>query len=252
MSERLLLTRSATDNQRLANKLRDVGIETISMPLLQIQACEETQAQRQQLLDLDRYHAVVVVSPVAARLGIERLDTYWPQPPTGIEWLAVGATTAATLEAYGLPVQVPDNGQDSEALMRMAVWDRLFALSELRVMIWRGVGGREHIAEQIRGAGGQVEYLELYERVMPAALAEQLAWAAGQPVSGVVISSAQALEHWHAAAADQWEEQRRWRCWVPSERVADYARVLGCTDIVTCDGADDAAVVAAVAAHRLT
>lgn len=252
MSERLLLTRSAADNQRLASQLECLGIESVSLPLLEIRTCAETPAQRQQLLDLDRYHAVVVVSPVAARLGLERLDTYWPQPPTGIEWLAVGTTTAAALEAYGLPVQVPGSGQDSEALMRMAVWDRLFAQPELKIMIWRGVGGREHIAEQVRRAGGQVEYLELYQRVMPAALVEQLASVAGQPISGVVISSAQALEHWHTAATDGWDEQRRWRCWVPSERVAEHARMLGCTDIVTCDGADDAAVLAAVAAHRLT
>lgn len=251
MTGRLLLTRSATDNQRLASKLCDMGIDTVGLPMLEIVPCEESQAQRQRMLDLDRYHAVVVVSPVAARLGLERLDRYWPQPPTGIEWLAVGATTAAALDAYGLPVRSPVTGQDSEALMDMPVWDQLFDRIALRVMIWRGVGGREHIAEQVRRAGGQVDYLELYRRTMPAALAEQLALAAGQPVSGVVISSAQVLDHWHAAAASQWDEQRRWRCWVPSERVAEYARALGCTDIVICDGADDAAVLAAVAAHRL-
>ena len=46
------------------------------------------------MLDLDRYCAVVVVSKPAARLGLERLDRYWPQPPQQT-WCSVGAATAA-------------------------------------------------------------------------------------------------------------------------------------------------------------
>ncbi len=252
MSGRLLLTRSAEDNQRLTGKLAAMGIETLSMPLIDIEPCEETQAQRQQMLDLDRYQAVVVVSPVAARQGLQRLDRYWPQAPLGIEWLAVGATTASVLSDYGLPVCRPEDGQDSEALLRLPIWRELLAAPHLKVLIWRGVGGREHIAEHVRGAGGQVDYLELYRRKQPARLAEQLEAAAEQGVQGILVSSGQALEHWYEAAAQQWTAQRHWRCLVPSQRVASRAAELGCTDIVVCDGADDAAVLAAIAAHPLT
>jgi len=252
VSGRVLLTRAAEDNQRLAGKLAIAGIDTISLPLMSIEPCAETAAQRQQLLDLDRYQAVVVVSPVAARLGLERLDRYWPQPPVGIEWLAVGGTTAGILAAYGLAVHKPQDGQDSEALLRLPVWGQLLATEKLKVLIWRGVGGREHIAEQVRGAGGQVDYLELYRRTQPDGLGQALQQVADSGVRGIQISSAQALEHWHAAAARHWPKQRHWRCWVPSQRVAARAAELGCTDIVVCDGADDAAVLAALASHPLT
>ncbi|UAW98590.1 uroporphyrinogen-III synthase [Halopseudomonas nanhaiensis] len=252
MSGRLLLTRADQDNQRLAEKLAAEGVDTLGVPLLCIEPCEETAMQRQRMLDLDRYQAVVVVSPVAARFGLERLDRYWPQAPVGIEWLAVGATTAGVLSDYGLPVRRPHDGQDSEALMRLPVWQELLDTPRLRVLIWRGEGGREHIAEQVRSAGGEVDYLELYRRTQPAGLAQALHAAAGSGVTGILISSAQALEHWHDAAAPRWDSQRHWRCWVPSERVAKRAAELGCTDIVVCDGADDAAVLAAVASHPLT
>ncbi|SDT21345.1 uroporphyrinogen-III synthase [Halopseudomonas xinjiangensis] len=249
---RLLLTRSAEDNRRLATRLAAAGVDTLNIPLICIEPCEETFAQRQQMLDLDRYQAVVVVSPVAARQGLERLDRYWPQAPSDIEWLAVGATTASVLSEYGLPVCRPDDGQDSEALLRLPIWQQLLAVPNLKVLIWRGVGGREHIAETVRGAGGQVDYLELYRRTQPAGLGDQLLAASGQGVQGILISSGQALEHWHDAAAQQWTAQRHWRCLVPSQRVAKRAAELGCTDIVVCDGADDAAVLAAIAAHPLT
>src|SRR5690606_15236534 len=156
--------------------------------------------QRSLMLELDRYHAVMVVSPIAARLGLERLDQYWPQPPVGVEWFAVGGGTAAVLEGYGLPVQFPQDGQDSEALLRLPAWQRLLALPDLRVLIWRGVGGREHFSATIRAAGGRVDLLELYQRAMPSGLPEQLAAAAQAGCRGVVILSGQALQYWQRAA----------------------------------------------------
>lgn len=248
----VLLTRSPEDNHRLAALLQQHGITARSLPLLQIEPQPETPQQRSLMLELDRYHAVMVVSPIAARLGLERLDQYWPQPPVGVEWFAVGGGTAAVLEDYGLPVQIPQDGQDSEALLRLPAWQRLLGLPDLRVLIWRGEGGREHLAGTIRDAGGRVDLLELYRRTMPTALAEQLASAAVDDCRGIVILSGQALQHWQCAAGTAWEQQRHWRCWVPGERIAALAQQLGCTDVVSCQGADDASVLAAVTAHPLT
>ncbi|WP_339651097.1 uroporphyrinogen-III synthase [Halopseudomonas pelagia] len=252
MSGVLLLTRSELDNQRLARSLAELGVRTRSMPLLHIEPQLESPAQRELLLDIDRYHAVIVVSPVAARLGLERLDEYWPQMPVGLEWFAVGQSTAAVLQAAGLPAQAPAQGQDSEALMALARWQALLRTRHLRVLIWRGVGGREYLAEQIRNLGGRVDYLELYRRCAADNLPSALAEAADAGVTGILVLSVQALEYWHQAAAEQWLQQAGWRCWVPSQRVADRAAALGCRDIIVCSGADDSAVIEAVKAHPLT
>lgn len=248
----MLLTRSDVDNQRLADKLGAAGIPAVSVPMLHIVELDETPEQQRLMLDLDRYHAVMVVSPVAARLGLERLDACWPQPPVAMHWFAVGEATASVLQAYGLSVQIPESGQDSEALLRLPIWDELLSRPDLRVLVWRGVGGREHLANQVRAAGGQVDYLELYRRDMPVGLAPALEAAHQGGVGGIVLSSGQGLEHWHIAAGKHWAEQSSWRCWVPSQRVADRAQELGCSDIIVCEGADDSAVLAAIAAHPLT
>lgn len=248
----VLLTRSAEDNQRLIPRLQQLGIHARSLPMLQIESQQETPQQRTLMLDLDRYHAVMTVSPIAARLGLERLDQYWPQPPLGIEWFAVGAGTAAVLEEYGLSVQYPHDGQDSEALLRLPAWDRLLAQPELRVLIWRGVGGREYLSTTIRQAGGRVDLLELYQRGMPAALEQDLTAAAVAGCKGIVILSGQALQHWQRGAGSAWEQQRHWRCWVPGPRLADMAQQMGCTDVLSCEGADDDSVLAAILANPIT
>lgn len=252
MKPSVLLTRAEADNLRLAARLAEHGVATASVPLLAIEPLEEGPAERSLILDLDRYHAVMVVSPVAARLGLERLDRYWPQLPVGVHWFAVGAATAAVLEAYGLSVQVPAQGQTSEALLALPIWRELLAVEGLRVLIWRGAGGREHLADSVRAAGGQVDYLELYRRVAPPGLEQHLTDAAQQGVRSIVIASGQGLQHWYQASGTHWEQWRTWRCWVPSQRVASLARDMGCTDVIVCEGADDQAVVAAVTANPLT
>ena len=245
MSGCLLLTRQPAENQRLAASLAEHGIATCSLPLLALEPCPEGPRERQRMLDLDLYQAVVVVSPVAARLGLERLDHYWPQPPQGVAWLAVGGGTAQVLRDYGLPAECPAQGQDSEALLAMPLWPPLLARPDLKVLIWRGEDGREHLADQLRAAGAQVDYLPLYARRMPAGLEAELAELAPQ-IDRVLVLSVQALRHWREAAGGQWQAQRHWRCFVASERIAAQAREWGCTDVVTCRGADDAAVVEAV------
>lgn len=250
--KRVLLTRSQADNARLAEQLQVRGIASQSLPLLDLQALEETPQQRSLMLDLDRYHAVMVVSPTAARLGLQRLDRYWPQPPAGQYWFAVGAGTAAPLADYGLPVQYPQQGQDSEALLALPIWSQLLQQERLRVLIWRGQGGREHLANQVRAAGGQVDYLELYRRQPGAGLSEGLANAEAAGVTDILLLSSQALQFWQQAAAGHWSQQARWRCWVPSERVAELARAAGCTDVRVCAGADDAALIAAISADHMS
>ena len=76
-------------------------------------------------------------------------------------------------------------------------------------------------------------------------LAARLAELAPQ-IDRVLVLSVQALRHWREAAGGHWQAQRHWRCFVASERIAAQAREWGCTDVVTCRGADDAAVVEAV------
>ncbi|WP_394240680.1 uroporphyrinogen-III synthase [Halopseudomonas laoshanensis] len=248
----LLLTRSEADNQRLAGKLDQLNVRTQGMPLLHIEPQLETPSQRQLLLNIDLYQAVIVVSPVAARLGLERLEDYWPQMPVGIDWFAVGKSTAEVLQTAGLKVQVPGQGQDSEAVLALPRWQALLQPGDLKVLIWRGTGGREHLAEQLRVQGAQVDYLELYRRCAAQDLPARLAEASAAGARGILVLSVQALEYWRHAAAENWSEQAGWRCWVPSQRVAERAAELGCKDIIVCNGADDSAVIEAVMAHPLT
>lgn len=113
---RLLLTRPADESSALAAVLAEAGIYSSSLPLLDIEPVPLSDAGRAILQVLDQYSAVIVVSKPAARLCVELLRQYWPQPPDQ-PWFSVGAATGQILVDAGLTVFYPDNGDDSEALL---------------------------------------------------------------------------------------------------------------------------------------
>lgn len=244
---RLLLTRPQDECAALAASLAEHGVASASLPLLAIEPLEETSEQRSLLLDLDRYCAVVVVSKPAARLGLERLDRYWPQPPARQDWFAVGAATAAILDDYGLRVHHPENGDDSEALLALPALARALQVPGPRALILRGEGGREFLAERLRGQGVAVDYLELYRRVLPDYPAGELARRVrDEALNGLVVSSGQGLEHLLRVAGEDWPWLAGLPLFVPSPRVAELARDAGARHVIDCRGANAAALLEAL------
>ncbi|KES23545.1 MULTISPECIES: uroporphyrinogen-III synthase [Pseudomonas] len=244
---RLLLTRPQDECAALAASLAEHGVASASLPLLAIEPLEETPEQRSLLLDLDRYCAVVVVSKPAARLGVERIDRYWPQPPARQDWFAVGAATAAILDDYGLRVHHPENGDDSEALLALPALARALQVPGPRALILRGEGGREFLAERLRGQGVAVDYLELYRRVLPGYPAGELARRVrDEALNGLVVSSGQGLEHLLRVAGEDWPRLAGLPLFVPSPRVAELARDAGARRVIDCRGANAAALLEAL------
>lgn len=248
---RLLLTRPAEECATLAATLAERGIYSSSLPLLAIEALPETPEQRATILDLDRYCAVIVVSKPAARLGLDLLDRYWPQPLAEQPWFSVGAATAAILEDYGLSAYCPAQGDDSEALLALPRLQQVVAAAHTpRVLILRGEGGREALAEGLRSQGVQVDYLSLYRRRLPTYPPGELTTRVqGQRLNGLVVSSGQGLAHLIQLSADDWSALARLPLFVPSPRVAEQARAAGAEFVVDCRGASAAALLAALQAH---
>lgn len=245
---RLLLTRPAEDCAALAQTLAGHGIFAHCLPLLAIEALEETPQQRSVFLDLDRYSTVVVVSKPAARLGLALLDRYWPQPPMRQRWFAVGAATGALLADFGLDASWPQAGDDSEALLALPALQQSLAAANPRVLILRGEGGRDWLGERLREQGVTVDYLSLYRRVLPDYPAGELGRVvATQRLNGLVVSSGEGLANLQRLAADDWPALARLPLFVPSPRVAALARAAGARDVRDCRGASAAALLAQLA-----
>ncbi len=243
---RLLLTRPAEESAQLASTLAEAGIFSSSLPLLEIEPLPATDAQRSLLADLDHFAAVIVVSKPAARLGLKRVSELWPQAPIQ-PWFTVGAGTAQLLQDHGLDVSWPEQGDDSEALLDLPRLQQAIALPGARVLIMRGEGGRELLAERLASQGASVDYLQLYQRKLPRYPAMTLPQRIeAERLNALVVSSGQGFEHLCQLAGDAWPQLARLTLFVPSPRVAQLARDAGARTVVNCRGASAAALLAAL------
>lgn len=245
---RVLLTRPAEESAALAATLSDAGIFSSSLPLLEIEPLPVNPEQRAIFADLSRYCAVIVVSKPAARLALQQLDHAWPQ----LQWFSVGAATAHVLAGHGLNVHSPTTGDDSEALLQLPALREAIAGPDPQVLILRGEGGRELLAERLRERGASVEYLELYRRFLPAYDAGVLMRRIQlERLNGLVVSSGQGFLHLQSLAGPDWPQVAQLPLFVPSPRVYEMARAAGAEKVVDCRGASAAALLAALGSVAL-
>ncbi|MVW96686.1 uroporphyrinogen-III synthase [Pseudomonas sp. PB105] len=246
---RVLLTRPAEESTALAVSLSEAGIFSSSLPLLDTEPLPVTPGQLAVWRDLDRYCAVIVVSKPAARLAVQQL-AFRPAPP--MPWFSVGAATAQVLADHGLNVHYPQTGDDSEALLQLPALREAAARPGSRVLILRGEGGRELLAERLREQGASVDYLELYRRFLPdydaGVLVQRIQL---ERLNGLVVSSGQGFLHLQALAGSHWPQVAQLPLFVPSPRVAEMARAAGAEKVVDCRGASAAALLVALRSHAV-
>ncbi|RDE18191.1 uroporphyrinogen-III synthase [Motiliproteus coralliicola] len=246
--QRILVTRPAHQADPLCRRLQQLGAEPIRFPLLKIAETDPSAPHypllKQQFLDLDNYQAVIFVSANAARLGYDWIDQYWPQLPIRIDWLAVGSATADCLSKLGIQPSSGDGRMDSETLLQLP---QLQQVQGQRILICRGSGGRELLAETLRGRGAQVDLAELYRREIPeydATEIESIIYKSS--ASAMLVSSGEALSNLinltqpHGGGVGQLAETP---LVVPSQRVAELAKQNKFNHIrVAANATDDAMI----------
>ncbi|MFZ3284576.1 uroporphyrinogen-III synthase [Pseudomonas sp.] len=244
---RLLLTRPAQDCAALAETLAAQGVFSSCLPLLDIVALPVSDKIRQAMVLLPGCNAVIVVSKPAARIAMDLLDDV---SSLTMPWFSVGAATAQILLDRGLDAHFPVDGDDSEALLQLPRLREAVSQPGARVLILRGEGGRELLAERLRTLGASVEYLELYRRDLPAYAPNELSRRIeAERLNGLVVSSGQGFEHLRQMAGDGWPTIAQLPLFVPSPRVAELAHAAGAQTVVDCRGASAAALLTALREH---
>jgi uroporphyrinogen-III synthase len=235
------ITRPEGQSESLAALLQQAGANVRSVPMLRIDPLPLDAVIKSRVMDLDHYQQLFFISTNAAGLGMALIDNYWPQFPVGLDIYAVGPTTAAVIEAFGLKVNYPQERMSSEALLALP---SLADIAGSKALIVRGVGGRELLAEELRKRGASVDYLELYRRECPEYDAGVIgAMFTDDKPAAVIITSAEAL----ACLKDLLEADKVDISCVPlyvsSARIAEAAQAAGFGDTITMPGADDKAII---------
>ena len=245
---RILVTRPANQAEEWAAELTRLGLDAVALPLIDIAAPLEPAAVRQAWVELPSRQLIFFVSPNAVEWFFSARPERMAWPPT-LQVGSPGPGTSSVLRRCGVPshliVQPPfDAAQfDSEAL-----WNELQRQrwSHASVLVVRGDGGRDWLAEQLRAAGASVSFVSAYRRVEPrfSAVAHALLHAALTAPEAHVwfFSSSEAvtnlthLREVQAGAVD-WS---RATALATHPRIAHSAQAVGFGKVLSCRAALDA------------
>ncbi|WP_020409966.1 uroporphyrinogen-III synthase [Hahella ganghwensis] len=221
---KILLTRSKPDNSGLKTRLINQGYDVRELPLLTITPLEESPAIRDRVLNIDQYDAVISTSKHASFILNQLMDTYWPQPPIGIHWFAMGPASAAPLQETGEQVFLPPSGNTSEDMLRHP---ELQFPDGKKILLVKGEGGRDTLSQELSERGAHVDKLDLYRRTPEDYTNETLQAVFGQwQPELIVVLSGEALDSLWSLCGKIGYALKSTRCIIPSQRVADKARTL--------------------------
>lgn len=237
----VLVTRPARQADRLAQLIEAAGGTAIRFPALEIAGLADPSPLYAMIDRLDEFDLAVFISPNAVEFGMQAIRARRAIPA---RWkvAAVGQGSARALAQHGVAeVLVPHDGNDSEALLALPA---LQEVAGWRVVIFRGQGGRETLAEELRRRGAEVAYAECYYRRKPACAAEPLLarWRSGGVDAATATSGETARNLRDLVGAADWPVIRCTPLFVPHPRIAEIATAAGWENVVVTAPGDEGLV----------
>jgi len=235
----VLITRPGEQGQALCQQLNAAGIKALHFPLLKISPGNDFSCIRKSLANVD---IIIAVSQHAVTFSQQALNGEWPNTAT---YIAIGQKTAHVLSKLSQQnVHYPDVA-DSEHLLQLK---QLKRTKNKNIIILRGNGGRELIYSTLLKRAAHVSYLEVYKRDSLAfdPNVELLNWQSNH-IKQIVITSLGQLNHFVSQLT---QPQTDWifelRLFVPSQRIANQAKLLGFLDVINTGSASNKDLLAAL------
>lgn len=248
---RVLVTRPDPQHQTTCSAITGEGGAAFHFPLIKIEAIssdEAIQSIKSKIENLDHYQVLIFISNNAAYYGANWITEFWPQFPVGVQVVAVGPSTARKVSSeLNCTVVHSEQGASSENILDL---DQLKEVAGKKIAIFRGIGGRELLAETLLSRGAEVDYFEVYQRTPADNSSEQLASTlVAENINVISVTSSESLHRLvdlinTSNLADS--VVKKIPLIVPSSRVAEIAKQLGFFAVKIAKGAEVEATINAL------
>jgi len=243
----IVVTRPARQAGLLTKLIEGHGGRAILFPVIDIRDVDAAAALNAVIDRLESYDLAIFVSPNAVDKGFEAIRTRRILPPQ-MKIAAIGRGSARALLKLGVSsVIVPEIGADSESLLAVP---ELEDIGGQRIVIFRGVGGRELLRDTLDARGARVDYAECYHRVKPRGDKATLAgaWARSE-IDALVFTSSEGLRNLcELLAPAERDALARTPIFVPHPRIAETARELRLENAILTPTGDEG-IVAGMIEH---
>jgi uroporphyrinogen-III synthase len=238
----ILITRPAEQADGLAARIEALGGSTILFPAMEIRAPENVSALAHVIGNLRDYDLIIFISPTSVERAWPFIRERYGDWPRGFALAAVGQGTARMLASYEAShVLVSQEGADSESLLGL---DALREATGKRILIVRGEGGRELLADTLRQRGATVDFAEAYRRVKPEVDPASLLalWQRGG-IQAVTVTSREILANLFELLGEAGAPLlRATPLFAMHERIAAAGRERGVAAVITTATGDDGLV----------
>jgi len=239
----VLVTRPVHQADKLCALIEAAHGRPIRFPALEILGPADKVAARDALAAARRCDLLIFVSTNAVDYAYPLLPD---QLPADVGIAAIGQATAQALDRLGLaPTLVPER-MDSEGLLALPGLQNIQGRS---VLVLRGNGGREHLADTLRERGAEVVQVEVYRRQTPQrkAAAANLVQNWEQLVDVVLASSNAILDNLFVMLGETGVSKLTVTPLVAvSQRMAAHAVERGCGIVHVANSARDEDVLVAL------
>ena len=223
---RVLVTRPLAQADALCEGITQAGGIALHQPALAIEAVHDAASQHR-CQSAAEYDWLIFIRLNAVQPPRHCLPASLPET---VKVAAIGQATASVLSGAGVQVDLISKGSGtSESLLTEP---ELAKVTGQRVLILRGEGGRECLAETLRGRGAPVDYADLYRRVRPVTSPGELSRLLDAGIDILTVASGETLDNLLALAAEEQREITSLPLVVMSERLLTLARERGFTDTV--------------------
>jgi len=244
----VLVTRPEHQADKLCHLIENSGGKAIRFPSIEIVDVLEEEKLHTLIDQLNTFNIAIFISANAVKFGIKHVRSRgkWPK---SLKIAAVGKSSVKALDSLGLIADIfPIEHFNSEALLSL---EEMQNVDGKKIIIFRGDGGRELLAETLLSRGAIVKYANCYQRSVPETDPAPLIklWERDE-LDVIVTTSNEGLQNLYDMVGEQ---GRHWLLCativVVSERAVDLAKRLGFKSrpIVAAQASDEAILSSLVA-----
>jgi uroporphyrinogen-III synthase len=232
----IAITRPIDQAKKLSALIEQAGGTPILFPLIAITPLKDYSQFEAVISDIASYDLAIFISSNAVQNSMPRIAKRGIPP--SLKFAAIGPVTASELQSFSAKkVLTPKDRFDSESLLALP---EMQAIKNKKIMIIRGVGGREVVAETLISRGAQVSFAECYQRTNPQTNCDLLAQLyTDKKLHAIVVTSSEAMRHLLDLAGDA-DWLRNVTLFVNHARIAELPLNMGLKVQIADAPGDDA------------
>jgi len=234
------VTRPVNQAKSISEAIYRHSGDVIYFPLISIAPLENYDEFEQVIANLEHVDWAIFISTNAVDNALPRILRKFSNIPRNLKFAAIGHQTAKELSIYGIhQVLTPQTRFDSETLLALT---EMFDVVNKNIIIFRGVGGRDVMADTLKSRGAKVTFAECYSRINPQTDTQFLnnEWQQGH-LNAIIVTSSEAMRNLLVMASKS-EWLRHVTICVNHARIAELPLKFGFKVLVAESPGDDAMI----------